>query len=249
MKGLAITSALLLCTALTTRASEQPEPLDAFVESNLIGIFYHELGHAVIDIAQVPIYAQEEDAADVFSIFLIDELYEEETARQLAIDAALGFLGEAELRVAAGDEIAWWDEHGIDEQRFYNTLCIFIGADPDGRESLAQEFELPDDRAEQCPAEYDAAATSWGVIIDELSSDTFSSKITVDFDSQGNAIAELLSAEIAELNKDFSFPEQLTVVVEACGEPNAFYEADTRRIVMCKEFVPHLQEVAAEMMD
>lgn len=68
----------------------------AFVEGNLLGIFYHELGHALIDILDLPIFGQEEDAADVLSIFLIDAFYEEEAAVQLAYDAAFGFLGEAE---------------------------------------------------------------------------------------------------------------------------------------------------------
>ena len=36
----------------------------------------------------LPIFGQEEDAADVLSIFLIDALYEEESAQQLAYDAA-----------------------------------------------------------------------------------------------------------------------------------------------------------------
>ncbi len=86
----------------------------AYVESNLLGIFYHELGHALIDILGLPIFGQEEDAADVLSIFLIDAFYEEEAAVQIAYDAAFGFLGEAEATM----EIAFWDAHGPDLQRY-----------------------------------------------------------------------------------------------------------------------------------
>ena len=50
------------------------EEREAFVEANLLGIFYHELGHALIDILQLPVFGQEEDAADVaiFQVHVLD---------------------------------------------------------------------------------------------------------------------------------------------------------------------------------
>ena len=82
----------------------------AFVEANILGIFYHELGHAVIDLEGVPIFGQEEDAADVFSIYLIHSLFEEEAAQSLAHDASFGFWGEAMARQ--------------DAHRFACILCV-----------------------------------------------------------------------------------------------------------------------------
>jgi len=64
---------------------------DRFVESNLNSVFYHELGHAVIDLMQLPIFGQEEDAADVLSVLMIHELFEEDAAQIVAYDAAFGF--------------------------------------------------------------------------------------------------------------------------------------------------------------
>ena len=108
---------------------------DGFVTSNLISFVYHKLGHAVIDTMQVPIFGQEEDAADVFSILLIDEIFEPEIANIIAYDAAFGFHAEAQENTPA-----FWDVHGPDEQRYYNLVCIFYGANPDLREELAQEL-------------------------------------------------------------------------------------------------------------
>ena len=34
-----------------------------YIESNTLAIFYNELGHALIDVLNIPIYGQEEDAA------------------------------------------------------------------------------------------------------------------------------------------------------------------------------------------
>ena len=55
------------CAALVFANFAGASEEDGFVTSNLISVFYHELGHAVIDTMQVPIFGQEEDAADVFS--------------------------------------------------------------------------------------------------------------------------------------------------------------------------------------
>ena len=72
---------------------------DRFVEANLLSIFYHEMGHAMIDVLRLPVFGQEEDAADVASILMIDGFYDEEVAQDLAYDAAFGFwaLGAAQL--------------------------------------------------------------------------------------------------------------------------------------------------------
>ena len=80
------------------------------MSSNIASIFYHELGHAIIDKMSVPIFGQEEDAADVLSILMIDQVYDEESAQDVAYDAALGFLTDAEQ----AEELAFWGVHGLD---------------------------------------------------------------------------------------------------------------------------------------
>jgi len=44
----------------------------------------------------LPIFGQEEDAADVLSVLMIHELFEEDSAQIVACDAAFGFQAEAE---------------------------------------------------------------------------------------------------------------------------------------------------------
>ena len=225
----------------------QAEDVSEFVEANVLGIFYHEFGHAVIDIEGVPIFGQEEDAADVFSIYLIDAFYEEETAVSLAYDAAFGFLAEAEQSVS--DEVAWWDTHGPDEQRFYNTVCIFYGADPEGRKGFAKDLELPEERAEYCPVEFDQANEAWGKVLDGMTSRGAGKTISFDADGSkaGRQIAAVLQPEIAALNQGMSLKKPLSVVVEACDEANAFYDPEAREIVFCTEFLPHLVKLEAAL--
>ncbi|WP_299546548.1 DUF4344 domain-containing metallopeptidase [uncultured Tateyamaria sp.] len=220
---------LLPCAAL---ADEERE---AFVEANLLGVFYHELGHALIDILALPVFGQEEDAADVASILLIDGFYEEEAAQALAYDAAFGFLGEA----ATAADIAYWDTHGPDEQRFYNTVCLFYGANPEAREDFAIDLGLPSGRAESCPEEFALALDSWGPAFDEIAGQGD----TILFDHGGHTllISEVMAAEVAALNEDFDLPVTLTVRIEECGEANAFYDTGTTEIIMCTEFEDHLR--------
>lgn len=85
-----------LLSSVTSLAVRGDEARDFFVESNTLVIFYHELGHAVIDLMKVPIFGQEEDAADVMAVLLIDRLFVEEAAQDMAYDSAFGYLNDSE---------------------------------------------------------------------------------------------------------------------------------------------------------
>ncbi len=233
------------CAAAETKNSSDND-IEAFVEANILGIFFHELGHALIDIEGIPIFGQEEDAADALSIFLIDAFYEEEAAQDLAYDAALGFWAEAEARDQNGDGIAWWDNHGPDEQRFYNTICIFYGADPERREQFARDLNLPEERAESCVEEFDQINKSWGELIEDLTKRQSGSKLTLRA-SESSLSAETLQPEIDALNQEMSLSTALTVNVAPCGEANAFYDPEERAITMCLEFEDHLRALAKNL--
>ncbi|WP_239479520.1 DUF4344 domain-containing metallopeptidase [Actibacterium sp. 188UL27-1] len=237
LSRLLLSLALLACPAVAEEAEQ-----NAFVEGNIIGIFYHELGHAVIDLEGVPIFGQEEDAADTFSIFMIHALFEEETAQDLAYDVSFGFWAEADLAFENEEDVAWWDEHGPDEQRFYNTICIFYGGDPDARADLAADLDLPEERAEQCPFEFDQAEASWGTVLDELV-DRGPGE-TLVFDGDDSLTGQILAQEVEDLNAMLSLSAPLQITVESCGESNAFYDAETVEIIMCAEFEDHLFKLA-----
>jgi len=218
---------------------------DHFVKANILGIFYHELGHALIDIEQIPIFGQEEDAADTFSIFLIDALFDEADAESLAYDAAIGFWAESEYHFEEWDEPHWWGVHGPDEQRYYNTVCLFYGADPDKRQQYADDLELPEERAENCAYEYDQANASWGAVLEKLSERELGNPLTLSGDTNLFTY-QIIESEIENLNTMIKLDTALSVSVRDCDEANAFYDPEKTEIVMCSEFEAHLYQLAEQ---
>ncbi|MEM6557968.1 MAG: DUF4344 domain-containing metallopeptidase [Pseudomonadota bacterium] len=229
----------LIFLALFFSAGAAVADENAFVEANILSIFYHELGHALIDIEELPVFGQEEDASDVLSILLIDAFWEAAAAETFAREAANGFWAEAAFRDGAGETIAWWAVHSPDERRFYNTVCLFYGADPHVRRNFAKEMGLPDERAETCEDEYDLAISSWGTVLDEMADRGGGSSFR--YEGGVESLTErLIEAEVRSLNSEFQLAGDLTITIESCGEANAFYDPATAEVVMCEEMEDHL---------
>ena len=230
--------AAALCLPLPALADQT-----AFVEANLLSIFYHEMGPAVIDLLEVPIYGQEEDAADTMAVLLIDALYEEDAAQAIAYDSAFGYINDPE----GVEDVPYWDLHGPDEQRYYNHVCLFYGADVDAREDLADDLGLPPERAESCEDEYDQAIASWGQIFEEIDGGGESFTLAPIKGGEPAAIRPLMEIEVAAFNKDFVLPQPVEIRIERCDEANAFYDPESVSITLCTEFVGHLEELYEKM--
>lgn len=123
-------------------------------------VFLHELGHALIDNYELPITANEEDAADRCSSYIcIEELGQEGV--ESILSAADAFAIESKLGGKAPDARTMADEHLLREQRFFNSLCMVYGSDPNKYASFVTKGYLPKERAVRCPSEYERTAKSW----------------------------------------------------------------------------------------
>ncbi len=126
-------------------------------------VFLHEIGHALIDYYKLPITANEEDAADRCSSYInLEELGDEGVKAVLA--AADAFAIESKQGSRSQRELA--DEHLLQEQRFYNSLCMTYGSNPNKYASFVTEGYLPKDRAVRCPSEYQRTVDSWKNLLD-----------------------------------------------------------------------------------
>lgn len=127
-------------------------PTDAIV-GQFDYVVFHEMGHALFDALNVPLFGRPEDAADQFAAYLMLRLGKEE-ARRLIGGAAYSYKNDIQGSKVTAPVTAFADVHGAPAQRFYNLLCIAYGADPQTFGDLIEKGYLPPQRAKNCRAEY-----------------------------------------------------------------------------------------------
>jgi hypothetical protein len=135
------------------------EALDDAVVGAIIHTFYHELGHALIHVYDLPIAGKEEDAVDQLSTFLLTDGTPE--GEKAALDGARTFYLEAKQQDTEIDELAYWDEHSLNMQRFYNIICMVYGQNEKKYSYLVKKGILPEARAERCAGEYEQVEKAW----------------------------------------------------------------------------------------
>jgi hypothetical protein len=113
--------------------------LDDAVRGAMASTFFHELGHGLVDAWKVPITGKEEDAVDQLSTLVL--IKHTQNGEQMALDGAVSFKLYADLD--KGQQKIYWDEHSLDEQRFYDTICLIYGHDPKRYAHLVTEGTLP----------------------------------------------------------------------------------------------------------
>ncbi len=113
-------------------------------------LLYHELGHALIDVLDLPALGREEDSADQFAAYVLVDGTED--GERAAMDGAVA-LGRFDAEFG---DMAFADEHSLGVQRFYNVACWVYGRDPERHARFLEAGTLPGERAERCPGEYDA---------------------------------------------------------------------------------------------
>ena len=154
------TREILMCLELMESMAEtlegQFEDDDTTAEAlggAYLAVVLHETGHALIDVLEIPVTGREEDAVDQLSAWM---LIEAEDVDSVLGAAASYYTADAE----AGDE-DFADEHSLNKQRYFNLVCWAYGSDPDNSQSLIEEWELPEARAERCQGEYEQLDRSW----------------------------------------------------------------------------------------
>ncbi len=133
------------------------EELDKATVHTAVFVFFHETGHALIDILELPVTGKEEDAVDQLATLMLIESGDE--GEEAALNGATWFLLRAEKTHIK--DLAYWDEHSLDAQRFYNIACWVYGRDPKKHADLVTEGLLPEERAVGCADEYRKMSGSW----------------------------------------------------------------------------------------
>ncbi len=126
-----------------------------------VAMFLHEVAHALIDGWKLPVTGRDEDAADQFStLLLINGLPDGDV---MALDGARSFKLLANFE--KGQEKDYSDPHSLDEQRFFNTICLVYGHRPERYEYLVRDGTLPARRAFDCELEYARVNKAWETLL------------------------------------------------------------------------------------
>lgn len=128
----------------------------------LMHTLFHEMGHALIAMYDIPVLGKEEDAVDGLADVLLIEYVE--NGREIVISAADLFDLESDDRMELSEE-DFSDDHSLDLQRFYTTLCHVYGSDPKEYKDLPGETGLSRDRAEFCVEEYNTLHDDWMTLL------------------------------------------------------------------------------------
>jgi hypothetical protein len=137
-------------------------PIDAIV-GPLADVFFHEFGHALIDLHKIPVLGRDEYAADTVSAILMLSLAKNE-ARRLIMGAAYWYTDDLETTVTfKPTDLS--DVHGTPHQRFFNLMCLAYGSNQEIFGDLVEKGYLPEDRAEDCKSEFQQAIHAFNILI------------------------------------------------------------------------------------
>lgn len=139
-----------------SKESENPDE----VAMNILMFFtLHEIGHALVDLYELPITGREEDVADQLATFFL--LWSNDTG---ILDTADSFYSD--LSWLEANELPFADEHSLDHQRYYNILCWVYGSDMQNYQYLVDEEFIPQERANYCEGEYITLNNSFLTLLD-----------------------------------------------------------------------------------
>jgi hypothetical protein len=150
-----------------TKAGD-PDPNASAINAE-IATFYHETGHMVIDLYNLPTTGREEDVADQLSAYILltpgaDGKIDPGSV-QAVKDFAREFQGYSDQKGGEVDDGQLADVHSPDKTRMYNLECWVYGSDTAGNADMVNNGPLPQDRADGCEDEYNKLRSSWDTLL------------------------------------------------------------------------------------
>ncbi|MGD9620049.1 MAG: DUF4344 domain-containing metallopeptidase [Mycolicibacterium sp.] len=145
-----------------------PDP-DASALNSEYATFYHEVGHMAINVYDLPATGREEDVADQLAAFVLlspgaDGAPDPESV-QAVKDFAYTFAASGAQHTDLDDE-DFADPHSLDETRMFNLECWIYGSDPEANGDMLTQGQLPQDRADGCPDEWDQLNRAWSTLLE-----------------------------------------------------------------------------------
>ncbi len=224
---------------------EYLQGLAEFVSGNMLFVLLHELGHVAITQMGLPVLGKIEDAADTFATLMLLRIGSDFSHGVLA-DAAEGWFLSHRRDQKTGDEVAFYDEHGLNQQRAYHIVCLMVGSDPEKFKDLADQAKLPRARQDSCVGDYSNAVYSWDLLLKShrRAPDQPKTKIPVVYGpAEGKAAVarqvarsvQLLETVAEHAADEFVWRSPFTLEMKSCGFPNARWHLPSHTLTLCYE--------------
>lgn len=127
---------------------------------------YHEMGHAILDVYDIPYTGLEENVADQFAALMLSYT---EGGQDMMYDVGNYYL------YSSWEEhyTPYWGTHSVDLQRFYNISCLAYGQDPHYNRDLIDDGWLPQERAVWCTEEYEQVRSAFAYLLADYTNGFF----------------------------------------------------------------------------
>lgn len=129
--------------------------------SNVRFVVLHELGHALVDMLELPITGLEETAVDEFAAVAMLELLPD--ADPISVLEASDLF---DVLAQAPEEADFYDEHALDQQRFFHLRCLVYGTDPDEYAEELEGLDLEEGRGDLCVDDSERVLRSWSSLLE-----------------------------------------------------------------------------------
>jgi len=230
-----------------------------FVAGNMLFVALHELGHAHVADLGLPVLGREEDAADSFATLALLRMGTD-FSNQVLVQAARGWFLMDRRATKKKKMLAFYDEHGLDQQRAYNIVCLMVGSDPEKFKGLADWVKMPEERQGTCQGDYSNAVYSWDMVLKPHRRAADQSKTQVDvvygdgkgkYDVNARSLRAIRFLEtIAEYAAEHVvWRAPFTVEMQSCGDPNAEWNISSRKETVCYELVEEYVQLFSDQAD
>lgn len=240
--------------------------LHDFLRGAVRGIMLHESAHALIGLLDLPLVGPEEDVADEFAAMVtIAGAQRSELGHRNAlalVDTSFTFwnlfkqnaaMNIGSLQVFDSTNLEDYDSHSPDIRRAFHTLCLLYGAFPERYGMVPERVGMTPGDAAHCVDDYQRKARAWERILAPHRLQTLGTSFTYRYTPSAapkgrfyeNLYLGFLDIEwsVARLlNFEIVLPNPLPMERTDCGVANAFFDPNSKQIILCNELVHDLAE-------
>ena len=148
--------------AYFARAFAPPEDSAAALRDATLFTFLHVVGHALIQVLDLPVTGPEEEAADeVGAVFLVAGEAEDEQA----VLAGSRVLFQHSRVLEPAQTVPFWALHPWTTQRYVRLRCLLYGSNPTRHAVLLEDGGLSAALAQQCPEAWRRQKQHWHTLL------------------------------------------------------------------------------------